>query len=572
MKKTRNSRQKNLSNQFHGGRDNNLGNIYETNFFVQKIVEMIVSNQIDGDSLIKIKRGKRDAHVDDVYVQTKNGRKYYYQCKRFLPHNMNELYSDFLNEYISQIKCELWLVTQGQGAAKELRELTLLAQRESHIEFINQLNKDKRYKQEKSVFSSIQDCFPQNETDLEKRTFEFLQVFNILFCDEILSKEQILDKLNILYEKDSSERIRDRLYLKATSVEWVDRELNWDEVKSEIGVLKPQLRYRLPAIDNLEKSICPMTNKSSSISILTESSVTFENKLDYLFEIINNHNDSDEVQKALCIIKEDNTLVWHFLKNLKTSTWFPKIKDNIIRKISEDTSDSAVKYQLLIFFEKCADTYSDEVLPLLLALEKNTQSYNILSNLVKNVRLLKPKSVESVDALWQILDDLVEHQHPWVRREIPETLLSFTEIDEDKVFDMFERLLTYSPPPLDVTAGTPTLALTFQGRDNENWVFEETINTLSKLLANPKHAEKAHALARKMEINALSKDERSLKSEQGIILDYSSFWLSDTSFDSTVLEYNCDHKERIALEIEKSLNELALNNDDLALNLLKKLL
>ena len=549
MKKTKKSGQKSLTNQFHGGRDDTLGNIYETNYFVQKIVEMIVSNQTDGDSLIKIKREKRDAHVDDVFVQTRKGRKYYYQCKRFLPSDRKDLYSDFVNGYLTENPCELWLVTQ--GSAKELRELTLLAQSGSYSEFNYQLNNDIRYKKENAAFKSIQNCFPQSDSDLELRSYDFLKTFHILFYDEIWSREQIIDKLNTIYEKDSSGRIRDRLYLKATSVEWVDKEISWDEVKSEIDVLKPQLNYYPSAIDNSGKSIDPSSNKPNSISIFTEFSVTFENKLDYLFEIINNHIDSDEVQKALCLINEDDTLVWHFLKNLKASTWFPKIKDNIIKTISEDTSDSAVKYQLLNFFDKCADTYSDEILPLLLSLEKNTQSYNILSNLVKNVRILKPKSVEAVDALWQILDDLVEHQHPWVRREIPETLLSFTEIDEDKVFDMFGRLLTYSPPPLDVTAGTPTLALTFQGRDNENWVFEETIKTLSKLLANPKYAEKAHALARKMEINALSKDERSLKSEQGIILDDSSFWLSDTSFDSSMLEYNCDHKERIALEIEK---------------------
>ncbi len=118
------------------------------------------------------------------------------------------------------------------------------------------------------------------------------------------------------------------------------------------------------------------------------------------------------------MIEQDDTLIWHFLKNLKDPTWFPIIKDNIIKKISEDTSDSAIKYQLLNYFEICANTYSDKILPLLYSLERNTQIYNILSSLVSNVGLQKPKSSDAIGFLWQILDDLVST--PWVRREIQE--------------------------------------------------------------------------------------------------------------------------------------------------------
>lgn len=569
MTKTIKIKQKNLDNQFHGGRDNALGNTYEVNFFVQKIVEMVVANQKGDDGYLKIKRGKRNAHVDDIYAQTKQGKKFYHQCKRFLPDDRKELYADFINEYLSDNLCELWLVTQ--GSAKELRELTLLAKREQYAEFVKQLDGD-RYKKEKSVFKSIQNCFPQEVSNSGTQTYGFLLRFNVLFYDEIWSKEQIVDKLNTVYERDSSERIKDRLYSKAMSVEWTDQEITWDEVRTEIQSLNPQPNYNPPKENNSGKSIIPTINKSSPLSILADSSTSFKDKLDYLFKLIDNRVSEDETRKALCIIKEDKTLAWHFLKNLKDPAWFPKIKDNVIKTISEDTTDSATKYQLLSFFEKCSDKYSDEILPFILALEKNTQSYHILSNLVKTTGLLKPKSAGSITLLWQFFDDLVEHQHPWVRREIPKALLSFIGIDEEKVFELFRRLFTYSPPPQDVTQGSPTLALTFQGSDNENWVFEEAIQALSELLSNPKYAEKAHALAREVEKIALAEDEKLHDTEEGITLDYSSIWLSNKSFESSRLEYNHDRKERVILEIEKSANALIPEHQEMVEKLLIKML
>lgn len=306
-------------------------------------------------------------------------------------------------------------------------------------------------------------------------------------------------------------------------------------------------------------------------SILLNENIPFQNKLDYIVRIINDKDslEKNEIKINLCLLSEEKELSWHFLKNLKDPDWFPKIKDNIIKSIVEDTSDTATKYQLLSFFEKCAVDHSDEIIPLLLQLERNTQSYQILSNLVRTVSSLKPKSKNAVISLWQIFDDLVEHQHPWVRREIPKALLPFIDLDGDKVFSLFKKLFEYSPPPQDVTQGSPTLALTFQGRDNENWVFEETIQSFSELLSNPKYAEKAHALGIVIEKNALSEDGKLHDTEEGITLDYSSIWLSAKSFD---MEYNHDRKERVILELEKSLNNLVIGNQELATELLDKLL
>ncbi len=133
-------------------------------------------------------------------------------------------------------------------------------------------------------------------------------------------------------------------------------------------------------------------------------------------------------------------------------------------------------------------------------------------------------------------------------------------------------MFTYSPPPQDVTQGSPNLALTFQGKDNEKWVFEETIKAFCTILSNPKYADKAFALALEVEKNALENDRKSYNKEQGIILDYSCIWLSNMSSINKEVEFIYDCKERLALEIEKSLIEIVKENKNLLPSLLGKML
>lgn len=318
-------------------------------------------------------------------------------------------------------------------------------------------------------------------------------------------------------------------------------------------------------------SAIPAQTIKSTSSILLIQDLPFSNKLDYLLKIIKKDAsiDSREVKVSLCILSDENKLAWHFLKNLKDEDWFPKIRDNIIKSIVESEEDNAVKYQLLNYFETCAEKYSDEIVPLITQLEKNTQNYTILSNLVKTLGKLKPKYKRNVDLLWEVFSKLTEHQHPWVRREIPQALLPFIEYDVDKVLNILEKIFFYNPPPQDVTQGTPTLALTFQGRDNENWVFEEAIQTLGKLLNDAKYVEKALELAIKIEIEAINAEEKDLEIVNGITLDYSYIWLNDKSFEKT--EYNHNRKERVALEIEKSLDEFSKSDNKLTTQLITKI-
>lgn len=316
--------------------------------------------------------------------------------------------------------------------------------------------------------------------------------------------------------------------------------------------------------------------KKTSHILLSDEDKFYE-KLNYLLKIISSNDnsiDDKELKVALCILKEDDKLAWHFLKNLVDLDklgWFPKIKDNILKSIVEVEEDSAVKFQLLSYFEKCADKYSDEIVPLIVELEKNTRNYNILSNLVKTLGKLKPRQKKNIKLLWEVFLKLTEHQHPWVRRAIPQALKSFAKYDIDKVLEILGKVFFYNnSPPQDVTQGGPTLALTFQGRDNENWVFEEAVKVLSELLNKPKYTGKALDLAIKVEIDAIKAEEKDHDVVNGITLDYSYIWLGDKSFEK--LEYNHDRKERVALEIEKALDELSKSDKKLVSQLIDKLL
>ncbi|MEA2020773.1 MAG: hypothetical protein U9M98_03635 [Patescibacteria group bacterium] len=310
--------------------------------------------------------------------------------------------------------------------------------------------------------------------------------------------------------------------------------------------------------------------------ILTDKNVFFHEKLSFLLKFIKNKGgvvSKKEKKITLHIIKDDRKLAWHFLRNLSKlnkAEWFPRIKENVIRSIVEQDEDGTVKFQLLNYFETCAPEYSDEILPLIVELEKNTKNYNILSSLVKSLGKMQPKDKQNIELLWEIFSRVAEHQHPWVRREVPKAVLTFVDVNIAKVLEILKKVFLYAPPQQDVTQGGPTLALTFQGRDNENWVFEETIKALSELLNNSAYADKAIDLAIEVELMALESEYGNHSDELRIIRDYSYIWLADKSFEN--LEYNHNRKERIALEIEKALDKLSKSNKKRASQIIEKLL
>ena len=361
------------------------------------------------------------------------------------------------------------------------------------------------------------------------------------------------------------------MYVKANKVDWLDREVTKTEVDEEINKLNLQPARKREQYGELKIKKPLQTTPKAGPYLLVDADISFKKKLDYIFRLINNSDaTNDEIVQGLSLIRRDTRMAWHFLRNLDNPEWFPKIKDNVIKSIVELEEDRAVKFQLLSYFEKCADRYSDEIIPLIAKLENNTHDYNILSGLIKTLGKLTPKQPSNIKLLWKIFSKLTEHQHPWVRREIPKSLVSFTDYDTEEVLKILGKVFFYNPPPQDVTQGTPTLALTFQGRDNENWVFKGAIEALSTMMNNPKCAKKAFDLAIKVEIEAIKADSKDHAIERGVVLDYSYIWLGEKSFEK--IEYNHNRRERTVLEQEKALDRFAQSNKTLTTQLLNKLL
>lgn len=238
---------------------------------------------------------------------------------------------------------------------------------------------------------------------------------------------------------------------------------------------------------------------------------------------------------------------WHFFKNLENPDWFPFLKDSLISEIYEYKGDYSVKFLLLDYFRKILPKYQNEIIPLLQKFKQNTSYYNILSDLIKTVGNFQIDD----KGVWNLLDELACYPHPWVRKEIPKALKNLAEFNPDEVIKILKKLILYEGEPIDVTQGTPTLVLTFQGRDNENSVFEEAMNTLSYFLE--KFPEKSFPLACDLLETYIEREDKHYSQTGNISDDYSYIWYSNR-------KHEYDRKERLALEIERALKYFIENN------------
>ena len=561
-----------LNQKYHGGLKSTQGFEYEIRFSIKKLTEILLPTN-SGVKIIKITRQKKE-FVDDVVEERSNKTQAFYQCrhyKRWVKSiksdiKENNLWLDFFEQHKQNSYSDLVLVTQNKDSGfEDLVNLASTAKDEHKLK--QELSSDNFHKEALLKFNYLSNLLNVNGS--EKFIVNFLKKLKVASYDNFYTKEDAVKELQRFFSVTDAENIYNAFHSKLNS-DWLGVAITRTHLIEEIK----RLKINTDSIKIEKQPIDTTSVPKHSPSHLLVSSEEFRPKLNYLLRLVNDESlfTKDEITKALNIISTDTTLSWHFLRNLNKPEWFPKIKDNIIKAIVELEEDSAVKFQLLSYFEKCSEKYSDEIAPLLKLLEKNTKNYNILSDLVKTLGKLKPKQKKSVDIIWEIFSKLTEHQHPWVRREISKALDSFVEYDIDKVLEILEKVLFYNPPPQDVTQGSPTLALTFQGNDNENWVFEEAMQTLSKLLNNPKYAEQAIDLAIKVEIEAISRDKEDPETEQRITLDYSYIWLGNKSYESDRLEYNHNRKERIALEIEKALDSYAKSSQKIVYPLIDKLI
>ena len=536
--------------------------------------------------------------IDDIQAQDTNDNIIYFQCKSDATIGKGEILgilTDFYKQYFKDIKNNLYKNRYVIFSLDNIPNLQKILSVIKGAEINDRQTKDEH----------VQSKLPQRVNQLYNSGFEELSKLRSQLLEEplrssknydpskkisveskALSKDEYLDFLGHidiwhypyralkedLYKPLETGEYPRYVYhiLTATLLyDWVSKKVTKREVEN--------LLLNLGVGDT--KSIKPLSKRKVCIPaktkfILFKVNEKFYKKLKYLLDLISVNNFPKTKKKLILeALTKDKTLAWHFLKNLSNlnkQEWFSKIKDNVIKSIVESEEDSAVKFQLLGYFEKCADKYSDEIVPLIARLERNTKDYNILSNLVKTLGKLKPKQGKNIKLLWGVFLRLTEHQHPWVRQEIPQAILSFVEYNIDKVLETLEGVFFHKPSPQDVTQTTPTLALTFQGADNENWVFEEAIKALSQLLNNHKYAEKALDLAIKVEVGAINADKKDIKVVHGIALDRSYNWLGERSFED--LKYNHDRKERVALEIEKALEVFSKSDKKLTSRLINKLL
>lgn len=539
----------------------------------------------------KFVKQNNHTHVDDILTETENGQRKYYQCKTngdrdnggFSQEMIKGITIDFYKQYcVDKNKREnSRYILVSQSKPKNLASIIDVTRQspergktlEEHIKSSLSNSNLRLFEGIYAELSKIKELDSENSDTKIQISFSKKDYIDFLNKIELWSKDFQSLKDDFYKQLTKSDYPKYIYHVLTTTLmyDWLSKNVSRNDI---INLLKD---LGIEYIETQDRATAPKgtinKKKSGQQIVLLKTDERFYNKLIYILNFIQEKNTAEQHKKqpVLEIIAKDNNLSWHFLKNLNDLSWFPVLKNNMIKTIVKQDIDTVLKYQLLRYFEKCMDKYSDEIIPLLIEFEKNTKNPNILSALIETIGSLKPSNKENLKLIWEILKRLSEHQHPWVRRQIPKTLKKLIEYDVDKVLKLLEKLFLYDPVPQDVTQGSPTLALTFQGKDNENWVFEETISVLVSLMSNPKYTLKAYDLAIKMEIHFISQGEKALHKQKTLTLDYSSIWLSE-KIPFEKLEYRFDRKERIALEMEKYLVNYAKSNNELAEELFKKLI
>ncbi len=570
-------KRKNLDKQHQGGIEEIIGNRYETNFFVKKMSEMLIGYGIQ-ERIIEVKRQKSKANIDDVYYKTDKNREYFCQCKKYSSFR-RQLFEDFLGQFDKNGQYRLRLVTQTKP--RVLDKLLQDAKKYDCVEFLDRLNRNTQLGQHKEKFHSlcsfIVSTQDKKENSKEKYIYEFLNRFFIELFDNLESDRKIKNQLaQSGYSPEQADVIYGKLLQRAGEYSYQDKSVTIETLQDELKNIGVEYLFKerpLKPVYLPKRKVVKKKSKKQMIHILESSEVRFLEKLSYIVDLILNLHKPRYVERkqALKIIQNDDILSWHFFRNLKDCDWFPIINDGLIKSIAEQDIDTATKSQLLNYFELCMDKYSDSIIPSLVKLENNTKNPNILAALVKILAKLGSRKKEELNPLWGILKRLTEHQHPWVRKEIPDTLKVWAGYDIGRSLELLEKLFLFSPVPRNVTRGSPTLALTFQGKDNENWIFEEAARVLSQLMADHKFSVKAFDLAIKLQIKFIEQRRERLEKVSGITLDYSYIWLADKD-PFGKLEFRYNKRERLALEIEKCLDKIAISDIELAKGIFTRLL
>jgi len=547
-----------------------------------------------------------NSYVDDILSTEKSKNENFFQCKingglssgGFTKEQLKEIIESFYKQYQvdnnrgkTKNRYVLFSRNQPNDFAKIIETISKgKPSDKSWEEYLNANLSQKNLNLFKEIYSilakfkeiSLDSTLSQGETPKTKATntievsltkeefIEFLKRIDFWTRDVKVIKDDFYKQL----EKQGYPKYVYHILNTTLSYEWLSKEITKTDV---VNLLK---EFGISFISGTGSGTAPITpkrpHKGPRISggfLLLKVNERFYKKLKELLAFIDGSLKLSPVNKKnyLEAITKNPSIAWHFLRNQKDDRWFSDIKNNLMVEIARNSIDLPIKYQLLSYFEKCTHSYSDDLIPLLVEFYDNAKNPNILTALVKLLGELKPSRKQNLRPVWKILSILSEHQHPWVRKEIPDALKKLAEYDLDKGLKILKKIFLLNSVPRNVTQGSPTLSLTFQGSDNENWVFEQSARVLAELMLDQRYTERVINLACELEIVFVRQEEEKREIIAGVILDYSYIWLGERD-PLDRIEYQYDKKKRIALELEKFLMIIAPKNTETANNIFSKLL
>ena len=200
-----------------------------------------------------------------------------------------------------------------------------------------------------------------------------------------------------------------------------------------------------------------------------------------------------EVEEFLKELAKDTNSSWHFFNLIEDPELLDLISNKLIKPLLENPIDKSVKGKIIEYLKTCQKQNSNTVLELIDIFEKNTENFRFLEAMLDSFEEYQfdPHTLEEV---YKIAKKLVRHPNPFVREKIAKLSRKIAEKDLDKSIYLIEALIGYHPDPKDLTMGGPVLAFTFQGKDLENRVHEEILNTLTALIPHKKSNESLEKL------------------------------------------------------------------------------
>ncbi len=192
-----------------------------------------------------------------------------------------------------------------------------------------------------------------------------------------------------------------------------------------------------------------------------------------------------EVEEFLKELAKDTNASWHFFNLIEDPELLDLISSKLIKPLLENPIDKSVKGKIIEYLKTCQKQNSKTVLELIDVFEKNTENFRFLEAMLDSFEEYQ-LDIHALEEVYKIAKKLVRHPNPFVREKIAKLSRKIAEKDLDKSVHLIEELISYHPDPEDLTMGGPVLAFTFQGKDLENRVHEEILNTLTALIPHKK--------------------------------------------------------------------------------------